>query len=48
VEKIQTEELEQLKIVFRKILGDYIDIIRSWNIDVIVNKLLCEVKIRIK
>ena len=44
--KLKEEKTEQLKVVFKKILEVYLDILGSWNIDAIVNKLLYEVKIR--
>jgi len=45
---MKAEELEQLRMVFKKILGVYLDILGSWNIDAMVDKLLYEVEIRVK
>ena len=43
---MKEEKPEQLRVVFKKILEVYLDILGSWNIDAIVDKLLYEVKIR--
>ena len=42
---MKEEKLEQLKVVFKLILDSY-EVIGSWNVKEIVNKLVYEVKIR--
>jgi len=42
---LKKEKLEQLKVVFKLILDSY-EVIGSWNVKEIVNKLVYEVKIR--
>ena len=44
--KMDKSRLEQLRKVFKKILDSY-EVIGSWNVKEIVNKLVYEVKIRI-
>jgi len=43
---LKEEKLEQLEVAFKAILDSY-EVIGSWNIKEIVNKLTYEVKIRI-
>ena len=43
---MKEEKLKELKVVFKLILDSY-EVIGSWNIKEIVNKLVYEVKIRI-